>query len=94
MAGVPKAIKPFMSVIVNGMMASRFSTDVERETYLAVDEGSVYLRDQELRGNLLETLTQGRSYKFFLWIATQQPSDFTKITSKKSSKQTLILVSG
>lgn len=86
MAGVPKAIKPFMSVIVNGMMASRFSTDVERETYLAVDEGSVYLRDQELRGNLLETLTQGRSYKFFLWIATQQPSDFTKNNVKEEFK--------
>ena len=53
MAGVPKAIKPFMSVIVNGTLATRFSTDVERETYLAVDEGAVYLRDKELCGNLL-----------------------------------------
>lgn len=78
MAGVPEAISPFMSVIVNGTLASRFSTDVERETYLAVDEGAVYLKDKELCGNLLKTLTQGRSHKFFLWLATHQPSDFKK----------------
>jgi hypothetical protein len=78
MSGVPKTIKPFMSIIVNGMLATRFSTDVERETYLAVDEGAVYLRDEELCGNLLDTLTQGRSHKFYLWIATHQPSDFKK----------------
>lgn len=86
MAGVPKSIKPFMSVLVNGMMASRFSTDVERETYLAVDEAAVYLRDQELCGNLLETLTQGRSHKFYLWMATHQPSDFTKNHVKEEFK--------
>lgn len=86
MAGVPKAIKPFMSVIVNGTLATRFSTDIERETYLAVDEGAVYLRDSELCGNLLETLTQGRSHKFYLWIATQQPSDFTKNHVKEEFK--------
>jgi hypothetical protein len=78
MSGVPKTIKPFMSIIVNGMLATRFSTDVERETYLAVDEGAVYLRDEELCGNLLDTLTQGRSHRFYLWIATHQPSDFKK----------------
>ncbi|MFA6780560.1 MAG: DUF87 domain-containing protein, partial [Paludibacteraceae bacterium] len=78
MAGVPEAIKPFMSVIVNGTLATRFSTDVERETYLAVDEGAVYLRDKELAGNLLRTLTQGASHKFYLWLATQQASDFKK----------------
>lgn len=78
MAGTPKAIKPFMSVIVNGTLATRFSTDVQRETYLAVDEGSFYLTDDELCGNLLDTLTQGRSHKFFLWIATHQPGDFTR----------------
>jgi hypothetical protein len=78
MAGVPEAIKPFMSVIVNGTLATRFSTDVERETYLAVDEGAVYLRDKELAGNLLRTLTQGSSHKFYLWLATQQASDFKK----------------
>lgn len=78
MSGVPKTIKPFMSIIVNGMLATRFSTDVERETYLAVDEGAVYLRDEELCGNLLDTLTQGRSHKFYLWIATHQPADFKK----------------
>jgi FtsK/SpoIIIE family. len=78
MAGVPEAIKPFMSVIVNGTLATRFSTDVERETYLAVDEGAVYLRDKELAGNLLKTLTQGSSHKFYLWVATQQASDFKK----------------
>lgn len=78
MAGVPEAIKPFMSVIVNGTLATRFSTDVERETYLAVDEGAVYLRDKELCGNLLKTLTQGSSHKFYLWLSTQQASDFKK----------------
>lgn len=78
MSEVPKTIKSFMSIIVNGMLATRFSTDVERETYLAVDEGAVYLRNDELCGNLLDTLTQGRSHKFYLWIATHQPADFKK----------------
>jgi len=78
MAGVPDEIKTFMSVIVNGAISSRFSTHNERETYLAIDEGGVYLRDKPLREVLLQRLTQGRSHKFFQWIATHQPSDFTK----------------
>lgn len=78
MANVPDEIKTFMSVIVNGAIASRFSTHNERETYLAIDEGGVYLRDKLLREQLLQRLTQGRSHKFFQWIATHQPSDFSK----------------
>ena len=78
MANVPDEIKTFMSVIVNGAIASRFSTHNERETYLAIDEGGVYLRDKLLRESLLQRLTQGRSHKFYQWIATHQPSDFSK----------------
>lgn len=78
MANVPDEIKTFMSVIVNGAIASRFSTHNERETYLAIDEGGVYLRDKLLREQLLQRLTQGRSHDFFQWIATHQPSDFSK----------------
>jgi hypothetical protein len=78
MANVPEEIKTFMSVIVNGAIASRFSTHNERETYLAIDEGGVYLRDKLLRESLLQRLTQGRSHKFYQWIATHQPSDFSK----------------
>ena len=78
MANVPDEIKTFMSVIVNGSIASRFSTHNERETYLAIDEGGVYLRDKLLREQLIQRLTQGRSHKFYQWIATHQPSDFSK----------------
>ena len=78
MANVPDEIKTFMSVIVNGAIASRFSTHNDRETYLAIDEGGVYLRDKLLREQMLQRLTQGRSHKFFQWIATHQPSDFSK----------------
>lgn len=78
MANVPDEIKTFMSVIVNGAIASRFSTHNERETYLAIDEGGVYLRDKLLREQMLQRLTQGRSHKFYQWIATHQPSDFSK----------------
>lgn len=78
MANVPDEIKTFMSVIVNGAIASRFSTHNERETYLAIDEGGVHLRDKLLRESLLQRLTQGRSHKFYQWIATHQPSDFSK----------------
>jgi len=78
MAAVPDEIKTFMSVIVNGAIASRFSTHNDRETYMAIDEGGVYLRDKLLRESLLQRLTQGRSHKFYQWIATHQPSDFSK----------------
>lgn len=78
MANVPDEIKTFMSVIVNGAIASRFSVHNERETYLAIDEGGVYLRDKLLRKQMLQRLTQGRSHKFYQWIATHQPSDFKK----------------
>src|SRR5665647_986528 len=35
---------------------------------------------------MLKTLTQGRSHKVFLWLATHQPSDFAKNKVKEEYK--------
>lgn len=78
MANVPASIKDFMSVMVTGMIHSRFSPDNDRDTIIAIDEAGVYLRDPILSRDMLTTLTQGRSHGVYLGLCTHQPSDFTK----------------
>jgi hypothetical protein len=67
-----------MSVMVTGMVHSRFSPDNDRDTIIAIDEAGVYLRDPIQSRDLLTTLTQGRSHGVYLGLCTHQPSDFTK----------------
>lgn len=78
MSNVPEIIKEFMNVIVTGMLHSRFSTDSDRDTIIAIDEAGVFLRNPTLSTDMLVTLTQGRSHGVYLGLCTHQPSDFTK----------------
>jgi hypothetical protein len=71
-------IRDAMNVMVSAMIASRFSADNKRKTIVAVDEAAVFLQNPKISGGLLKTLTQGRSNRVYLWIATHQPSDFAK----------------
>ena len=78
MSNVPAVIKDFMSVMVTGMIHSRFSPDNDRDTIIAIDEAGMYLKDPIQSRDLLTTLTQGRSHGVYLGLCTHQPSDFTK----------------
>ncbi len=90
-SGVDDVIQDAMNVMVTGMVASRFSTDSEKETIIAVDEAAVYLKNPELSLSMLKTLTQGRSHKVFLWLATHQPSDFAKNQVKEEFKTNMFI---
>ena len=48
MSNVPELIKDAMNVLVTGMLHSRFTTDNERDTIIAMDEAGVYLRTPKL----------------------------------------------
>jgi hypothetical protein len=91
LSDVPELIQDAMNVLVTGMIGSRFSTDSEKETVVAVDEAAVYLRNPELSLSMLKTLTQGRSHRVFLWLATHQPSDFAKNKVKEEYKTNLFI---
>jgi len=91
LSNVPELIQDAMNVLVTGMIASRFSTDNDKETIIAVDEAAVFLRNPELSSSLLKTLTQGRSHKVFLWLATHQPSDFAKNKVKEEYKTNMFI---
>lgn len=91
LSGVDDIINDAMNVLVTGMTAARFSTDSEKETIIAVDEAAVYLRNPELSTSMLKTLTQGRSHKVFLWLATHQPSDFAKNKVKEEYKTNMFI---
>jgi hypothetical protein len=90
-SGVPELIQDAMNILVTGMISSRFSTDNEKETIIAVDEAAIFLRNPELSLSLLKTLTQGRSHKVFLWLATHQPSDFAKNRVKEEYKTNMFI---
>jgi AAA-like domain len=90
-SGVDDIIQDAMNVLVTGMIASRFSTDSDKETIIAVDEAAVYLRQPELSLSVLKTLTQGRSHRVFLWLATHQPSDFQKNKVKEEYKTNMFI---
>lgn len=91
LSGVPEIIQEPMNVLVTGIIASRFFTDNNKETIIAVDEAAVYLRNPELASSMLKTLTQGRSHKIFLWLATHQPSDFAKNKVKEEYKTNMFI---
>jgi hypothetical protein len=91
LSDVPELIQDAMNVLVTGMIGSRFSTDSEKETIIAVDEAAVYLRNPELSLSMLKTLTQGRSHRVFLWLATHQPSDFAKNKVKEEYKTNMFI---
>jgi hypothetical protein len=91
LSDVPELIQDAMNVLVAGMIGSRFSTDSEKETIIAVDEAAVYLRNPELSLSMLKTLTQGRSHRVFLWLATHQPSDFAKNKVKEEYKTNMFI---
>jgi hypothetical protein len=67
-----------MNVLVTGIMALRFRTDTTKDTIIAVDEAGAIMRTPSLAMFLLRTLTQGRSYRIALWLATQQTVDLVK----------------
>lgn len=91
LSDIPELIKDAMNVLVTGMIGSRFSTDNEKETIVAVDEAAVYLRNPELFLSMLKTLMQGRSHRVFLWLATHQPSDFAKNKVKEEYKTNMFI---
>jgi hypothetical protein len=91
LSDVPELIQDAMNVLVAGMIGSRFSTDSEKETIVAIDEAAVYLRNPELSLSMLKTLTQGRSHRVFLWLATHQPSDFAKNKVKEEYKTNMFI---
>ena len=77
-SGVPDIIQDATNVLVTGLLGSRFAPDLEKETILAVDEGSVYLQNPELCNFLLKAITKGRGLGLTLWLSTQQPTDLKK----------------
>jgi AAA-like domain len=91
LSNVPELIQDAMNILVTGMIGSRFSTDSDKETIVAVDEAAVYLRNPELSLSMLKTLTQGRSHRVFLWLATHQPSDFAKNKVKEEYKTNMFI---
>lgn len=49
------------------------------------------MRNPELSLSMLKTLTQGRSHRVFLWLATHQPSDFAKNKVKEEYKTNMFI---
>lgn len=78
MAKVPVVVQDAMNVLVTGIMGLRFRTDTTKDTIIAVDEAGAIMRTPSLAMFLLRTLTQGRSYRIALWLATQQTVDLVK----------------
>jgi DNA helicase HerA-like ATPase len=77
-SGVDEEIKPAMNVLVTGMVGSRFRTDLEKETIIAVDEARVFFRSTHLSNFLLDTVAMGGAQGITLWLMTQNPGDLVK----------------
>lgn len=77
-SGVDEEIKPAMNVLVTGIVGSRFRTDLEKETIIAVDEARVFFRSAHLSNFLLDTVAMGGAQGITLWLMTQNPGDLVK----------------
>jgi hypothetical protein len=74
-SGIKDTLKDPMNFLVTALMSLRFKTRVKKETIIAIDEGSVFLKNAKLLDFLITTWKMGRSYKIAGWIATQEPGD-------------------
>jgi DNA helicase HerA-like ATPase len=77
-SGVDEEIKPAMNVLVTGIVGSRFKTDLDKETIIAVDEARVFFRSAHLSNFLLDTVAMGGAQGITLWLMTQNPGDLVK----------------
>ena len=77
-SNIPEDIQDAMSAFLTGIMALRFKSDTTRETIIAIDEARVFFQNPKLAGFILKLITQGRSFRIALWLATQQLSDLKK----------------
>ena len=77
-SGVDEEIRPFMHVLMTGIVGSRFKTDLEKKTVLVVDEARVFLRSENLSNFLLDAVSMGQAQGFQVILMTQNPNDLIK----------------
>ncbi|MCK5611957.1 ATP-binding protein [Candidatus Pacearchaeota archaeon] len=77
-SNVPDDIQDAMNIFLTGVMALRFKSDTKKETIIAIDEARVFFQNPQLSSFILKLITQGRSFKIALWLATQEMVDLKK----------------
>lgn len=75
LSGVEGTLKNPMNYLVTSIMGMRFRKNQNKETIIAIDEGSVFLQNPKLLNMVLATWRMGRSASVTGWINTQSPSD-------------------
>jgi hypothetical protein len=95
-SGVDEEIRPFMHVLMTGIVGSRFKTDLEKETVLIVDEARVFLRSENLSNFLLDAVSMGQAQGFQVILMTQNPNDLikNKVDEEFKANMSLSLIFG
>jgi AAA-like domain len=77
-SGVDEEIRPFMHVLMTGIIGSRFKTDLEKKTALIIDEARVFLKSANLSNFLLDAVSMGQAQGIQVILMTQNPNDLIK----------------
>lgn len=95
-SGVDEEIRPFMHVLMTGIVGSRFKTDLEKKTVLVVDEARVFLRSENLSNFLLDAVSMGQAQGFQVILMTQNPNDLikNKVDEEFKANMSLSLIFG
>lgn len=80
-SGVDEEIQDFVNVIVTGYLGDRFRYDANRESIIIVDEARIFLRNPSLNTFIKDGVALGRALNVWMWLITQNPSDFEKANS-------------
>lgn len=75
LSGVEGTLQKPLNYLVTSIMGMRFRKNQNKETIIAIDEGSVFLQNPKLLDMVLATWRMGRSASVTGWINTQNPSD-------------------
>ena len=95
-SGVDEEIRPFMHVLMTGIVGSRFKTDLEKKTVLVVDEARKFLQSENLSNFLLDAVSMGQAQGFQVILMTQNPNDLikNKVDEEFKANMSLSLIFG
>ncbi len=93
-SSVPASLSDSMNVLITGILGQRLKTAVDRPSIICIDEGRVFLKNQELGDFIIKMFTQGRSSDCALWLSLLQMADLAGVSDEIATNTFIEIILG
>jgi hypothetical protein len=93
-SSVPASLSDSMNVLITGILGQRLKTAVDRPSIICIDEGRVFLKNQELGDFIIKMFTQGRSSDCALWLSLLQIADLAGVSDEIATNTFIEIILG